>query len=265
MPVVKFQAIKFSVDNAVAQIRLARSEQMNALTLRLIEEISEAMGLVEKDESIRALVITGEGSAFCAGADLKEVLGDLEGETLPKKDFLDTIKELFGRIRRFPMPVIGGLNGITMAGGLELALCCDVLVAAESAEIGDAHSNFGVFPGAGGAAILPERIGLNNAKYLLFTGDTLPAHRLQEMGLVQEVVADGDLNQRLQSLGERLAVKSPLVLRRMKSVANAAMEMSQEGALQLELETLRNHFRSDDLQEGLCAFREKRKPVFMGR
>ena len=262
---MEFQVIRFSVENALAQIRLARPEQMNALTLRMIEEIGAALDIVQEDKTVRALVVTGDGPAFCAGADLKEVLGGLEGDDRLDKDFLDTIKELFGRIRRFPMPVIGGLNGITMAGGLELALCCDVLIAAESAEIGDAHSNFGVFPGAGGAAVLPERIGLNNTKYLLFTGDALPARRLQEMGLVQEVVADGELDQRLQSLGEQLAAKSPLVLRKMKSVANAAMEMSQEGALQLELETLRNHLRSDDLQEGLRAFREKRKPVFAGR
>ena len=152
-----------------------------------------------------------------------------------------------------------------MAGGLELAMCCDVLIAGESARIGDAHSNFGVFPGAGGAAVLPERIGLNNAKYLLFTGDALPARRLMEMGLVQEVVADDELAARLQTFGEKLAVKSPLVLRRMKSVANQSMEMSQSGALQLELETLRNHFRSDDIKEGLAAFAEKRKSVFTGQ
>ena len=120
-------------------------------------------------------------------------------------------------------------------------------------------------PGAGGAAVLPERIGLNNAKYLLFTGDALPARRLMEMGLVQEVVADDELAARLQTFGEKLAVKSLLVLRRMKSVANQSMEMSQSGALQLELETLRNHFRSDDIKEGLAAFAEKRKPVFTGQ
>jgi enoyl-CoA hydratase/carnithine racemase len=113
--------------------------------------------------------------------------------------------------------------------------------------------------------VLPERIGLNNAKYLLFTGDALPARRLMEMGLVQEVVADDELAARLQTFGEKLAVKSPLVLRRMKSVANQSMEMSQSGALQLELETLRNHFRSDDIKEGLAAFAEKRKPVFTGQ
>ena len=129
----------------------------------------------------------------------------------------------------------------------------------------DAHSNFGVFPGAGGAAVLPERIGLNNAKYLLFSGDALPARRLMEMGLVQEVVADDTLDDRVQEFAEKLAAKSPLVLRRMKSVANQSMEMSQSGALQLELETLRNHFRSDDIKEGLEAFAEKRKPVFTGQ
>lgn len=260
-----FETINYKKNDAVALIKLARPEQMNALTLLMIEELGAALDLVQQDEITRAVIITGNGPAFCAGADLKEVLDGLQNEAAPQKDFLDAVNELFNRIRGFSIPVIGGLNGITMAGGLELAMCCDVLLAGESAKIGDAHSNFGVFPGAGGAAVLPERIGLNNAKYLLFTGDALPAHRLMEMGLVQEVVADDALEARLQALGEKLAEKSPLVLHRMKSVANGSMEMSQSGALQLELETLRNHFRSDDLKEGLAAFAEKRVPAFTGR
>ncbi len=258
-----YETIAVTETNGVATIRLSRAKQMNALSFDMIDELADALSRIEEKDGVRSLVITGTGSAFCAGADLKEVL-DTVG--VPgKRDFLDVIAVLFRRLRNVPMPVIGGLNGITMAGGLELAMCCDVLIAGESARIGDAHSNFGVFPGAGGAAVLPERIGLNNAKYLLFTGDALPARRLMEMGLVQEVVADDELAARLQTFGEKLAVKSPLVLRRMKSVANQSMEMSQSGALQLELETLRNHFRSDDIKEGLAAFAEKRKPVFTGQ
>lgn len=258
-----YKTIAVNETNGVATIRLSRADQMNALSFDMIDELSGALSQIEENGDVRSLVVTGEGAAFCAGADLKEVL---ETVGVPgKRDFLDAIAALFLRIRTLPVPVIGGLNGITMAGGLELAMCCDVLIAGESARIGDAHSNFGVFPGAGGAAVLPERIGLNNAKYLLFTGDALPAQRLLEMGLVQEVVADDALDARLQEFGEKLAAKSPLVLRRMKSVANQSMEMSQSGALQLELETLRNHFRSDDLKEGLAAFGEKRKPVFTGQ
>jgi enoyl-CoA hydratase len=258
-----YETITYAETRSVAMIRLARPDHMNAINLAMIGEIGSALDLVEKGGKARALVITGNGRAFCTGADLKEVL---ETVGVPgKRDFLDEVGALFNRIRMLPLPVIGGLNGVTMAGGLELAMCCDILIAAESARIGDAHSNFGVFPGAGGAGILPERVGLNNAKYLLFTGDALSARRLMEMGLVQEVVDSDALEDRLRSFGERLAAKSPLVMRRMKSVANQSLEMSQSGALQLELETLRNHFRSDDLQEGLEAFRKKRKPVFTGR
>lgn len=163
-----YETIAVTETNGVATIRLSRAKQMNALSFDMIDELAEALSRIEEKDGVRSLVITGTGSAFCAGADLKEVL-DTVG--VPgKRDFLDAIAILFRRLRNVPMPVIGGLNGITMAGGLELAMCCDVLIAGESARIGDAHSNFGVFPGAGGAAVLPERIGLNNAKYLLFTG-----------------------------------------------------------------------------------------------
>ncbi len=258
-----YETIAVNEINGVATIRLSHVEQMNALSFDMIDELADALSWVEGNGGVRSLIITGTGSAFCAGADLKEVLDTLG--VRGKRDFLDAIAQLFKRLRNLPVPVVGGLNGITMAGGLELAMCCDVLIAGESARIGDAHSNFGVFPGAGGAAVLPERIGLNNAKYLLFSGDALPARRLMEMGLVQEVVADDTLDDRVQEFAEKLAAKSPLVLRRMKSVANQSMEMSQSGALQLELETLRNHFRSDDIKEGLEAFAEKRKPVFTGQ
>jgi enoyl-CoA hydratase/carnithine racemase len=260
---VDFETISYSVAHSVATIRFRRPDQLNALNFAMIDEFAAALDLAEGNDAVWALVITGEGAGFCAGADLKEVL---ETVGVPgKRDFLDAIAAVFHQIRTLQLPVIGGLNGVTMAGGLELAMCCDVLIASDLATIGDAHSNFGVFPGAGGAAVLPERIGLNNAKYLLFTGDALPARRLMDMGLVQEVVADDELDARLQEFGEKLAAKSPLVLRRMKSVANQSMEMSQSGALQLELETLRNHFRSDDIKEGLAAFAEKRKPVFTGQ
>lgn len=260
-----FETIKLEEKDAVAIIRLARPDQMNALAFSVVDELGAAFDRIMQAGSIRAIVITGEGPAFCAGADLKEVLSGLQGGAESKRDFLDTINTVFNRIRQLPLPVIGGLNGITMAGGLELAMCCDILIAAESAKIGDAHSNFGVFPGAGGASVLPKRVGPANAKYLLFTGDALPANRLLEMGLVQEVVADDALEDRLLALAKKLAAKSPLVLRRMKQLANMAVEMSEQSALKLEIETLRNHFRSEDMQEGLKAFQEKRKPVFSGR
>jgi enoyl-CoA hydratase/carnithine racemase len=171
---------------------------------------------------------------------------------------------MYARLRNLPKPVIGALNGLTMAGGLELALSCDILFAADSVKIGDAHANFGVFPGAGGAAILPKRVGLNNAKYLLFSGQTLPAAQFLASGFISEVVSAEQLNERVAAFAATLTTKSPIALRRMKEVANASLDRAVEDALRHELLTLRQHLRSHDMNEGLQAFREKRKPDFKG-
>jgi len=136
--------------------------------------------------------------------------------------------------------------------------------AAESARLGDAHANFGVFPGAGGAAILPRRIGLNRAKFLLFSGEQVSAREMMQMGLVNEVVPDEALREHVAAFVTKIADKSPVVLRRMKEVANHAMDQSERAALIEEQLNLREHMRSYDIQEGLTAFREKRKPVFRG-
>jgi enoyl-CoA hydratase/carnithine racemase len=210
---------------------------------------------------VRVVVVTGNGPAFSAGADLKSALAPVgPGD----KDVLDHIVEFFNLLRAYPKPVIAAVNGLALAGGLETVMCCDIVLAAQSARFGDAHSNFGVFPGGGGAAVLPRKVPANVAKYLLFTGDALPAADLKTYGLVNEVVADAELAARAQALGEKLAQKSPVVLSRMKKVANAAADKAQVDALRDEELELRNHQRSWDIKEGLAAFAEKRQPQFRG-
>jgi len=253
--------IELALTGPIARITLTRPESLNALSSPLLNDLDAALDRIDAAGDVRAVILTATGRAFCAGADLSEVL-ELLGQGAP--DFLDLVARVFGRIRALPVPVIGGINGITMAGGLELAMCCDILIAADSARIGDAHANFGLFPGAGGAAVLPGRIGLMNAKYLLFTGAALPAADWLRMGLLQEVVPDDALDARLDALARSIATKSPLSLSRMKAIANASAEEGPEALLRRELALLREHLASNDAQEGLRAFAEKRKPVFTG-
>ena len=154
---------------------------------------------------------------------------------------------------------------LTRAGGLELAMCCDIVLASEEAQIGDAHANFGVYPGAGGAAVLPRLIPHNVAKYLLFTGKTLSAAEMKTYGLVNEVFPADQLEQAATDLAQLIAQKSPIALQRMKEVANASMDKSRDAALEHEQVMLRKHERSFDMAEGLAAFSEKRPPEFQGR
>lgn len=258
------EALLLEVTGAVARLTLNRPKAMNAMNMALLAELDRHLTQIAADDAIRVLVVTGTGAAFCAGADLKEVLASQKAEP-GEADFLDRADATLARLRHFPKPVIAALNGVTMAGGLELAMCADIVIAAESATIGDAHANFGVYPGAGGAAILPRLIPRNIATYLLFTGKTLSAAEMKAYGFVSEVHPDADLAEAAMKLARQIAAKSPIVLRRMKEVARTSADKSQDDALLHEQVMLRRHLRSFDLQEGLQAFAEKRAPQFQGR
>lgn len=244
---------------------LNRPSALNAITPSIVEGIARALDSAENDPSVVAIVLTGEGRAFCAGADLKFVRSQTQGDEAAVSRFLNSILALMARLEKFPRPVIAAINGLALAGGLELVLCCDLVVAARSAKLGDAHANFGLLPGGGSSVRLPRKIGPTRAKYLLYTADFLPAETLRDWGLVNEVVEDGELGAATGRLIGRLATKSTLVLRRMKALVDDGLEQPVETALRQELLASEVHAFSHDMREGLAAFEEKRKPNFLGR
>ena len=255
----------YTQKGTTAWLTLNRPRAMNSISLSIVEAMEQLLPQIAADDSVRVVVLTGAGPAFCAGADLKQVLASKD---LPpgEPDMLDRIcYNVMNPLRDFPKPVIAALNGLTMAGGLELAMCCDIVLASQEAQIGDAHANFGVYPGAGGAAVLPRLIPHNVAKYLLFTGKTLSAAEMKGYGLVNEVVPADQLEQVATDLAELIASTSPIALQRMKDVANASMDKSRDAALEHEQVLFRKHERSYDMAEGLRAFSEKRTPEFQGR
>ena len=258
------EALSLERFDSVVRLTLNRPKAMNAINGALLGALVDVLPGLAADPGVRVLVLTGAGNAFCAGADLKEVVAGLAAAP-GERDFLDHAGEVFALLSNFPKPVIAALNGITMAGGLELALCADILLAAESARIGDAHANFGVYPGGGGAAVLPRVLPLHTALYLLFTGKTLSAAEMKSLGLVSEVHADERLGEASLALAQQIAAKSPIALARMKAVARASADKTRADALLHEQVMLRQHLRSFDLHEGLRAFAEKRAPVFQGR
>ena len=251
-------------EGAVGVLELARPEKFNCLSLAVWRSIGTALHEFERSGSgVRVILIQAQGKHFCTGADLDEVQG-LRDDATRLTEFIGTGHRVLEAMEASELPIVAACHGLCLAGGLELMLGCDLVFAAESARLGDAHSNFGVFPGAGGAAILPRRIGLNRAKYLLFSGENVSARDMMDWGLVNKVVADEDLRDAVQAFANKLADKSPAVLRRMKAVANRSLDVDETAALSEEMLNLRAHMRSWDMHEGLSAFNEKRKPQFRG-
>ncbi len=246
-------------------ITLNRPDALNAITPAVVAGINLALDEAEQRNDVCAIVLTGSGRAFCAGADLKFARAEFAGDDSVAADFLDSLLRVMKRLERSPRPVIAAVNGLALAGGLELVLCCDLVIAARSAKLGDAHANYGLLPGGGSSARLPRKIGPTRAKYLLFTGDFLPAEAFVQAGLVNQVVDDDQLASTVQALVERLASKSPLGLRRMKELVDDGLEQPLDTALRLELLASEVHRHSYDQEEGLKAFGEKRAPLFLGR
>lgn len=258
------QSVLVEVRADAVWITLNRPTALNAITPDMVAGITAALTHAD-DPAIKAVVLMGTGRAFCAGADLKFVNSATQRDEAAAARFLDSVLDMMARLESCPRPVIAAVNGLALAGGLELVLCCDLVIAARSAKLGDAHANFGLLPGGGSSVRLPRKIGPTRAKYLLFTGDFVPANDLVACGLVNEVVDDAELRAAVERLVAKLGSKSSLVLRRMKALVADGLEQPKEVALRLELLASEVHVHSHDMKEGLAAFEEKRKPSFIGR
>ena len=250
----------------VGWIRLNRPKTMNALNPAMIDAIHAALDQFDASGDIRAIVITGTGRAFCAGADLKDARanGEAENGDAASERFLDSVQNMMLRLERSKIPVLSLLNGITMGAGFEIALCCDIILAARSARIGDGHAKFGLLPGGGSSARLPKRVGIPAAKAFMFTADLFVAEEAARLGMVEFVFDDEQAEAQAQSIGERIASRSPLAIQRMKELITKAVDVPLDVALEEERKMMRLHRHSADRAEGLAAFAEKRAPKFTG-
>ena len=245
-------------------IFLNRPDVLNAIHPDMIAVINEVLDAAAADNALRAIVLSGRGRAFCAGADMK-YNQSVSGQPGGNVAFVRAVSELTIRIENFSLPVLAAINGTAVAGGLELALGCDFIVAADSAKLGDMHSNYALFPGGGASVRLTRRIGTAQAKRLMLWGETIAAPQAAGIGLVDMVVDAAELERAVDGLVSKLRDKSPLVLRRMKSAINRAGELNGRLALEWERDINELHSHSHDRAEGLQAFSEKRKPKFLGR
>jgi enoyl-CoA hydratase/carnithine racemase len=258
-----YQDLEIRHEKSVSWIYLNRPGVMNAMSFNTIRELRQAYIELEQRAETRVVILSGRGRAFCAGADLRNTLPASSGPS-PQPTFLDEATAMENALLSITKPVIAAVNGVCCAGGLEIALMCDFIVASEDAKLGDAHANFGAMPGGGTTARLARLVGGNMAKYIFFSGKLFPAGELYQAGLVTVLAAADQLEAKVQELAEGIASKSPLGLRHMKALINDAHDVPLKSAVKMEKLVSATYMQSFDASEGGRAFAEKKTPVFKG-
>ncbi len=244
----------------VGVVRLNRPSVRNALSSALMKELLRILSELDQDPLIQCIVLTGGDRVFSAGADIKEMSAQKSIEALKEGNL-----ERFDAVSKMSKPLIAAVNGNCLGGGLELAMTCDIIVAGEGARFGQPETNIGVIPGAGGTQRLTRAVGKYKAMYMILTGTPISAREAWESGLISRVVPDELCLSEAKSLAHELAAKSSLALKTAKECINKAFESTLSEGLDFEHKNFYVLMGSEDKEEGMKAFSEKRKPVFKGR
>ncbi len=242
-----------------AIIRFNRPEALNALNIRLMEELVDALEAFDRDPEIRAIIITGDDKAFAAGADIKEMVDASAMSMLLRDQFAR-----WDRIRKIKKPLIAAVSGFALGGGCELAMTCDIIVASESARFGQPEVNLGVMPGAGGTQRLTRAVGKYRAMEMVLTGAMITAEEAMRSGLVNKVVPVEYYLEAAKALAATIASKPPIAVRLAKEAILKAFDTTIEGGLEFERKNFYMLFASEDQKEGMKAFMEKRSAQWKG-
>ncbi|MBT1696301.1 enoyl-CoA hydratase/isomerase family protein [Fulvivirgaceae bacterium PWU4] len=244
----------------VALVQLNRPKDLNALNLQLMQELSEALHQLDKNERVRAIIITGNEQAFAAGADIKQ-MADRSAVDMLRIDQFST----WDQIRKTKKPLIAAVSGFALGGGCELAMTCDMIIASETAKFGQPEIKIGVMPGAGGTQRLTKAIGKAKAMELVLTGRFLSAEEAMGYGLVNKVVPVEMYLREAVQLGREIAQMAPIAAQLAKEAVNRSFETHLDEGLHFERKNFYLAFASEDQKEGMKAFIEKRKADYKGR
>jgi enoyl-CoA hydratase len=246
----------------VALLTINRPDKLNALNIKTRQEGAQALEELRDDAEVRVVVITGAGDkSFVAGADIAEFTGRT---AITQRDVM-TGRSLFTAVDAFPKPVIAMINGFCLGGGCELAMSCDLRIASEKARFGQPEINLGIIPGGGGTQRLTNLVGESKAMELILTGEMIDAQTALAFGLVNRVVPHEELEAKTMELANLIAAKSPVALRMAKEAVKTAARSTLDEGLRREIDLFALCFSSEDKDEGVSAFLEKRKPEFKGR
>ncbi|MEX1140505.1 MAG: enoyl-CoA hydratase-related protein [Bacteroidota bacterium] len=256
-----YQFILITKDPAgYAVVQFNRPEVLNALNMKLMEELVDALESLDNDGHVRCIILTGNEKAFAAGADIKEMADAGAVEMLTRDQFAR-----WDKIRKIKTPIIAAVSGFVLGGGCELMMTCDIVVASESARIGQPEINIGVMPGAGGTQRLTRAVGKVKAMEMVLTGSMITAHEALQWGLVNKVVPVEYYFEEAKSLAASIASKPPVAVRLAKEAVLKAFDTTMEGGLEFERKNFYLLFSSEDQKEGMKAFSEKRKPDWKGK
>ncbi|GLB60830.1 enoyl-CoA hydratase-related protein [Cytobacillus sp. NCCP-133] len=255
-----YELIEVSKQGKLGLIALNRPKVLNAINRPMVSEILDAMENFEADSSVRAIVLSGKGRAFAAGADIDEMANDNAIDFELRNQFKD-----WDRLAMIKKPIIGAVQGFALGGGFELALCCDMLYAADDAEFGFPEVNLGVMPGAGGTQRLTKLVGKTRAMEWLFTGKRISAREALHCGIVNTLIAKELLLEETIKAAELIANQAPVSIRFIKEAVLKSVDTPLNEGMELERKNFYLLFSTEDQKEGMRAFIEKRKPEFKGK
>lgn len=255
--------VRLSIDGAIAYITMSRPEALNALNNKVMHELKDALAEVRANRAVRVVIFTGEGNAFIAGADIKEMQA-LAEKPAAIREFTEFGLSVLDDIESLPQPVIAAINGFALGGGLELALACDIRVASSDARLGFPEVGLGIIPGLGGTQRAPRLAGRGVASELIFTGDMISAEEAARVGLLNRVVAPAQLMETARKLADRIASRAPVAVAKAKAAIMATQQLPLDKGLAFELDRSSEAMATPDRVEGMQAFVERREPHFTG-
>ncbi len=257
---MSYQTILAETRDNVGLITLNRPEALNALSEALIAELGQALDDFEADDAIGAIVLTGSEKAFAAGADIKE----MQAKSWPQSFRDDFITDGWERIAQCRKPIVAAVAGFALGGGCEIAMMCDFILAAETAQFGQPEIKIGVWPGAGGSQRLTRIVGKSKAMEMCLTGRMMGAEEAERAGLVSRIVPAAELVEEAVKTAQRIAAMSPTAAMMVKDVVNRAYETTLAEGVRYERRMFQAAFGTPGQREGMAAFVEKRKPDFRG-
>jgi enoyl-CoA hydratase len=252
--------ILLTKESGYALIQFNRPEVLNAINMKVMEELVSTLEELDKDSDTRCIILTGNEKAFAAGADIKEMAEASAMEMLQRDQFAR-----WDRIRKIKKPIIAAVSGFALGGGCELAMTCDIILASESAKFGQPEITIGVIPGAGGTQRLTRAVGKYKAMEMVLTGSMITAEEAKQWGLVVKVVPNEYLVEEAKNLAKIIASKPPVAVRLAKEAVLKSFDTTIEGGLEFERKNFYMLFASEDQKEGMKAFVEKRKPEWKGK